>query len=48
MVSAMVEQVEASVEDSIIIALTGLVELEIGCGEAGSCFDTDHLSLFFP
>ena len=46
MVSAMVEQVEASVEDSIIIALTGLVELEIGCGEAGRWSDTDHPSLF--
>ena len=33
MVSAMVEKLEASLEDSIIIALAGLVEVEIGCGE---------------
>ena len=35
MVSAMVEQLEASLEDSIIIALTGLMEVEMGCGEGG-------------
>ena len=46
--ATVVSATEASLEDSIIIALTGLVELEIGCGEAGRCFDTDLLSLFFP
>ena len=46
--SAMVETLETSLDDSIIIAVAGLVEVEIGCGEAGNWQVTDHLSICWP